>query len=970
MNPRELVRIEGNRIVIDETELDLYSYPDVDVPEWKPKRELKPYSELSKIYLDIETTGLDPKKCQIVMIGLMNEQGKVQIIDCLNDEATGIRKFISTIRKKAPDLLIHFNGFYFDIPFLIERMKVHGIYNPFWVNPKPTVFSVAQKNGSPSVYNSIWMKVGEKQITVIDLYHQLLAWDFVARKLTKHTLKQAVLQIGLRKDARLELSFPEMMECIKSGELGKLAEYLRYDLEDTELLGNFLIPSIYYQKLFLPHWKLQSLSHSGNASKWNDILKTHYGDRRVVQSDTPKKFQGGLTAAHAGIYRNVSKIDVASLYPNLMLTYHLFPWKDTDNYMAGVLKYLLVYRLGLKQKKKEGIATSEEIRSEGAMKVMINSTYGSLGAQGIEYNDYIAAALVTAHGRAVLRLMMSTIEENGGRIVSCFTGDTVVVTDSGEFLIIDLIGKKVKVLNKKGNWSEVEFTKNSEAIRIWNVRLKRGKQIVDIRCTADHRWECYDAIDNFHSVMDTLELSEIKNKHRIKIPTNFAPRPQTDNSDYIDGVVHGIVYGDGSMSVWSKGDHHNHVLDVAHGHYRIGLVGEKRTLFRYFEESQKIINLRHRVDERRDDTENLFFSSTLELKKLPIQQNSNSYLLGFFRGLLATDGSVSGKDGCPDISGNEETCNFIRSIASRIGFNVTRQNISNKKGRTTIIKDKKCTQKIDTHRVFFEKSTMIYDDFLRTFHRDKFAENWNGYDQTPWCLISALPTRKREPVYCCNEPETHTFTLGHNILTKNCDTDGSIFSTDDPTFEKNKAIWKACQEVMPRGINLDYELEATIIYVPPASVKDNEDGKKKNYIYVTRDGKLKFKGVYSKRDRCVLENTFQPNMIKNLAVSTTAAFDYYQGVLAELRSGSYPLENLTITRKIRKGEKALVEAGIGVEGEIVSYWKGEDIPLYSEKTGKQLKKGKAGYTNTLAPDWDHYIRIVETQFKEIWQFVD
>jgi len=47
-------------------------------------------------------------------------------------------------------------------------------------------------------------------------------------------------------------------------------------------------------------------------------------------------------------------------------------------------------------------------------------------------------------------------------------------------------------------------------------------------------------------------------------------------------------------------------------------------------------------------------------------------------------------------------------------------------------------------------------------------------------------------------------------------------------------------------------------------------------------------------------------------------------LITELQSGNYPLEKLTITRKIGKTEKNLVNLGIGQVGDIVSYYYGYD----------------------------------------------
>ena len=627
LKARQLVQFQENRIIIDESKLDLFSYSQVELKPWQPKVDLPLYSSLTQLQLDIETTGLDPKTCRIVLIGLMDEKGESHIIDCLNNEKQGLMEFVKFLHDKSPDLLNTFNGFKFDLPFLIERMRLHKVSHPFKVNMKrEKCFKVAQMFGQPQIYNDIYCKLGvkQKEVTLIDLFHQVLAWDFVARKLTSRSLKQSVLQMGLRKEARLELSFEEMMQQINSGDITKLKEYLVYDLEDTKLLADNLIPNIWYQKLFLPDWKLQSISTSGNGSKWNDVLKKHYQQTlyHLPETDDKKSFQGGLTGANSGYFPNVSKIDVASLYPSIMLTYGICSHKDTDFIQLSILKYLLDFRLNLKSKKKDGTATQEEKRTEGAYKVIINSGYGALGTMGIEFNDYVSAALVTAYGRAILRLMVNTITDNGGVI----------------------------------------------------------------------------------------------------------------------------------------------------------------------------------------------------------------------------------------------------------------------------------------------------------------------------CSI---------------------------------DTDGVYYSTNDPTFTKNKEIHKLTQVVMPNGINLDYELEAAALFVPPRFKNTktvSNEGLKKNYIIVTKDGKVKCKGRYVKRDVSKFQKEFQPNIIKLLTESKYKAEIYYRECLEMLQSGIYPIDDLKITRKIRKGEKKLVELGVGKEGEQASFYKGIDqvFDRGVGKSGRPLKQGlRQVWTVDGDVDWDFYINLLNEMWQEV-----
>jgi DNA polymerase, archaea type len=51
---------------------------------------------------------------------------------------------------------------------------------------------------------------------------------------------------------------------------------------------------------------------------------------------------------------------------------------------------------------------------EKALKVLINGSYGFFGTGYYSFNDYEAAAVVTAYGRKILDLMVSVVENCGG----------------------------------------------------------------------------------------------------------------------------------------------------------------------------------------------------------------------------------------------------------------------------------------------------------------------------------------------------------------------------------------------------------------------------------------------------------------------------------------------------------------------------------------------------------------------------
>ena len=556
---RLLVTEKNGYLHVDEERLDLFTRSDIPIPEWEPKHKLTAYSALSKVYLDIETKGgdinlitslkcptvqdlkdarslesrgfFDPRSIEIKMIGIRNERGdNVYIRD--SSEAGMLQYLFDILKAKQPDLLLTFNGMKFDLPVVIAKANLLGIKHNFFVSDYTSTFRTAMKFGSPEKFNAIYLKYGNRQCHHIDLYQQALAYDFVARKIVSYSLKSIPLEMGLRKEARLDLGYAGLLDCYERGDAGDesawkaVEEYLGFDLEDTELIANELLPSIYYQLLFVTEFKLQSLSTMGNATKWQSVLNRETKgvyDResntvtlpsgKTLHTNPKKSFQGGLTGGFALFLRNVSKIDVASLYPSVMLAYGICSKKDTDRISLAILFYCKTVRIGFKTLKNllKGDYTGDPVsyartnhkavqkclqfciyigyfqseindlrdlfdrfisgdlllsdlvsflktlgsgffRNEGSLKIFINSGYGFLAATGVVFNDPEGAALVTSYSRRILTFMLDFTKANGGIIGGCDTDGLMMA--SGTFELNEDIYKKLQ--KALPQWIEID----------------------------------------------------------------------------------------------------------------------------------------------------------------------------------------------------------------------------------------------------------------------------------------------------------------------------------------------------------------------------------------------------------------------------------------------------------------------------------------------------------------------------------
>jgi DNA polymerase, archaea type len=412
-NPRKAATTRKGAIEVELDRLSLDYEPTTPIPPWQPKTDLEPWESLTKLYLDIETMGLDAQNDRVLMVGLMDAKGQKTIISS-PDERALLLDVMAFLGANKPRCLIGHNLVNFDLPFLMRRCQQLGIRHPFKAAPKPSRITSSSFLGRPIEFTPIrWQRTD-----ILDTFQQIAIWDKSAAKLDGYGLKNAVLALGLRADRRLELGVNDIRRCWESGDLATVKTYLEFDLDDTQLLADFLLPIAYYQMAYVPRLTFQTLAIASPALKAQKVHQALIGGEPVA--DEPVGYAGGgVELVAPGLHSDVAKIDVASLYPSIMLKYGLCSRKDPQHKFLGWLRYLKEERIRLKALAANGDYGAKF--QQNALKILINGSYGFLGTGGYGFNDFEAAALVTAYGRKILSLMTRTVEECGGQPIELDT---------------------------------------------------------------------------------------------------------------------------------------------------------------------------------------------------------------------------------------------------------------------------------------------------------------------------------------------------------------------------------------------------------------------------------------------------------------------------------------------------------------------------------------------------------------------
>ena len=368
-------------------------------------------------------------------------------------------------------------------------------------------------------------------------------------------------------------------------------------------------------------------------------------------------------------------------------------------------------------------------------------------------------------------------------------GSTRIVTkEYGNIPIAEICDQSVSVLNKNSEWTRAKINCFGEQ-PIYKVSLRlNSNSLRDIECTGNHRW----VLDNGR-VLSTEQLRE-----GDRLPFVSRVKPQIDD-DYILGVRHGIVYGDGTATKKAQ-----RVLG-----YMIRLCGQSRELLQFFDGYPVC----YPPSANGDPIVMLYdgFAATHGLKELPRFDETESYLLGFIRGWLAADGSISkNSQVCICVEGRGKE--WLYQNSERLGFVI--QHFSKQPDMTNYGKRTR-----DSFKVFFSRSSFCSDDLLCSWKKELFRPLDSHFVVTGVAL-----TDKTSNVYCAEVPDTNTFVIEGGLVTGNC----SYLVVDHP-----HAFDEAMHTLM-NGVGVGFSVEDQYVRQLPSI---NEHFEQSNSVIHISDSK-------------------------------------------------------------------------------------------------------------------------------------
>lgn len=390
------------------------------------------------VSFDLECQGLDANNNKILAIAVcerndtevkthvIKHDNEVDILKDFNDYL----KAVSLLNNEV--ILTGYNISEFDIPFLMKRCEVNGIkscFNSIRKDNKPLLMKVSQTEGTIKsealTFELNLCTYGN--IAIVDAMHLVCKDDFVKRMLPAYNLKDVAKSYKVNVKDRPIIAGSEI-EYVMTTDYETFTQYITADvIEAAALTDKLIMPYIVIATI--AKVSLMDAVVKSTAWVWNKLLETLTNDRPLA--DDKVQYKGAIVLSNNGLFNNCAKIDVASLYPNIMLSYGIHSRKDTNKLALKYLKTFTLLRLELKKQAKEGNANAKII--EAGLKIMINSLYGFYGTGGYGFNDMGAAEKVTEYGRKLLTKIIYAIETNGGVIVEADTDGVIFqINDSNK----------------------------------------------------------------------------------------------------------------------------------------------------------------------------------------------------------------------------------------------------------------------------------------------------------------------------------------------------------------------------------------------------------------------------------------------------------------------------------------------------------------------------------------------------------
>ena len=413
---------------------------------------IEDYADVYRFVFDIETTGLDPETCNIILIGVKDNRGLQETIPAFGEdgEKKCIERFFNLISELKPTIVAGYNSAFFDFPFILKRAQILGvdvqaltkILTGTGIKEKKGILKLANEM-EDYVQHVIW------GFNIIDIAHSVRRAQAINSEIKSWGLKYITTYLEKEKPNRVYVKGNKISEIYlqnesyyvnpKTGGYKQIGEpgtqdlltrfpgkfeiwtgrkiveqYLDDDLYETMIVDDSFSQSTFLLSKLIPT-TYERIATMGTATLWKIIMLawSYEHNLAIPAKDTKRPFTGGLSRLlNVGFAKNIVKFDYSSLYPSIQLVYDVFPECDVMGVQKSMLKYFRNIRIKYKHlagelKDSDPVASEMYDRKQLPIKIFINAYFGSLSAPLVfPWAEMDSGETITCIGRQCLRMMI------------------------------------------------------------------------------------------------------------------------------------------------------------------------------------------------------------------------------------------------------------------------------------------------------------------------------------------------------------------------------------------------------------------------------------------------------------------------------------------------------------------------------------------------------------------------------------
>jgi DNA polymerase elongation subunit (family B) len=278
---------------------------------------------------------------------------------------------------------------------------------------------------------------------LIDTLDAVRRHDFVTRELPSHRLKDVARHFGLAAPDRVYIPGAEVLATYRR-DPDAARRYALQDVAEVDALARRLMGAPFALAGMAPR-RFERLASAGPAMGILEplLVRAYLRAHAALPRQDPGSDAvlgphagGALHLFAEGIAEHVVKADIASLYPSLMRVHRIGPSCDRLGALLAIVGRLTDLRLQHKDAARRAepgsAAAAHHDAMQAAMKVLINSAYGYMGAGAMAlFADRAAADEVTRRGRETLGNVVDALRARGVALIEADTDGVYFAVPAG-----------------------------------------------------------------------------------------------------------------------------------------------------------------------------------------------------------------------------------------------------------------------------------------------------------------------------------------------------------------------------------------------------------------------------------------------------------------------------------------------------------------------------------------------------------